>query len=73
MPRFVHEDLQQDVIIELLAQQTELIENEDQTGINPTLGVIIEDCIDQKVDNRLMPPNSPAWSVIYAHRYVVPV
>ncbi len=50
--RFVHEDLQQDVIIELLAQQTELIEQEDQLGINPTLGVIIEDCIDQKVDDK---------------------
>jgi hypothetical protein len=40
----VHQDLQQDVILELLSQQEQLMDEEDQLGINPTIGVIIEDC-----------------------------
>lgn len=41
--RFVHEDLQQDVILELIKQQTELIGQGDDS-LNPTIALIIEDC-----------------------------
>jgi hypothetical protein len=62
--RFVYEGLEEQVLLEILASQEKLMAEDDYT-INPTLGIVIEDCVDSAFRWK-----TDVERVFYAGRYI---